>query len=169
MCFPQEHDCLEIQNFLPFYFIFLASKQVKTYTKPWSNSDTLTQSTNNDPKKRKEKEEEQLTTPLAKCISILLNQKKKFSFQNPHHKLPNHFTLNHEHKKFQKPNSFEWHKPPSISPTQQTQKPIHLTMNIQIQMVLGPNSDTNPSRFTKPTPSSTICFVGGQIWNITPR
>ena len=52
-------------------------------------------------------------------------KKKKKSFQNPHHKPPNHFTLNHEHKKFEKPNSFEWHKPPSISPTHQTQKPIH--------------------------------------------
>ena len=77
MFFPQEHDCLELQDFLIFYFVFLASKQVKTYTKPWSNLDTLTQSTNNDPKKRKEKKEEQLTPPLAKCISILLNQKKK--------------------------------------------------------------------------------------------
>ena len=66
-------------------------------------SDTIS---NNDPKKRKEK---QLTPPPAKCISILLNEKKKkkISFQNPHHKPPNHFTLNHEHKKFQKPNSFE--------------------------------------------------------------
>ena len=31
---------IEIQDFLLFYFIFLASKQAKTYTKPWSNSDT---------------------------------------------------------------------------------------------------------------------------------
>ena len=77
MFFPQEHDCPKIQDFLLFYFIFLASKQAKTYTKPWSNSDTLTQSTNNDPKKRKEKKEEQLTMPSAKCISILLNEKKK--------------------------------------------------------------------------------------------
>ena len=55
----------------------------------------------------------------------IAQRKKKFSFQNPHHKPPNHFTLNHEHKKFQKPNLFGWHKPPSISPTHQTQKLIH--------------------------------------------
>ena len=53
MFFPQEHDCLEIQDFLFFYFIFLASKQAKTYTKPWSNSDTLTQSATTIRKKEK--------------------------------------------------------------------------------------------------------------------
>ena len=51
MFFPQEHDCPKIQDFFLFYFIFLSSKQAKTYTKSRSNSDTLTQSTNNDPKK----------------------------------------------------------------------------------------------------------------------
>ena len=101
MFFPKNMIAQKFKIFFSFYFIFLASKQAKTYTKPWSNSDTLTQSTNNDLKKRKEKKEEQLTTPSAKCISILLNEKKKkISFQNPHHKPPNHFTLNHEHKKF---------------------------------------------------------------------
>ena len=125
--FPQEHDCPEIQYFLLFYFIFLASKQAKTYTKPWLNSDTLTQSANNDPKKRKEKKEEQLTPPLAKCISILLNEKKKISFQNPHRKPQNHFTVHTKPWTQKIPETqFIWMTQASFYITHQTQKPIHL-------------------------------------------